>query len=566
MFLKDFKSGFYDAVRHQRVLVLVAFDVDALCACKILQCLFQSDQILYTIVPVTGKENLQQAYIENSEGVRHVLMINCGASIDVVDVLQPEECVRFYICDSHRPVDVHNVFNAIQVKLLMKEEDFDDNPVPDYDSVFRENESDDESGNDSDDSERSGKRRRFDDASIEKRRERRLWEENRTKILFDYTQFSTYGTSAAFIMFELAWKMSKDTNDLLWLSILGVTDQFLHYRTTRDKYINDIIKLQAHVSRHNHRGEEDDNLISVNCLKISYEDELLLTLYRHWTIFESICHSIGTACKFRIWTLKGQKRLHEFLAEMGLPLTQCKQKFSAMDSTLKKNIKGMIQEHMDKYGLEADDVVIPSYNAQYGFKNKLCAADVTLACSATLESIEKGNSPTDNFLKALDVLNRSNTEGLEKAIDLARKQLQAVVTQVQTFLDIHQVLSAGPFLYTFIQEGTQDVKFFSKPNCLVRLARFTLEAYCSVTRNKKARSLPLVLGAPLDVDQGTTLVIGIPPLQLDEDRKNFFGKAFEQAAASTNSRTLHDQFDSFIMEMKVEDKSKFFDALISLMQ
>lgn len=47
---------------------------------------------------------------------------------------------------------------------------------------------------------------------------------------------------------------------------------------------------------------------------------------------------------------------------------------------------------------------------------------------------------------------RSNTEGLEKAIDLARKQLQAVVTQVQTFLDIHQVLSAGPFLYTFIQE------------------------------------------------------------------------------------------------------------------
>lgn len=39
------------------------------------------------------------------------------------------------------------------------------------------------------------------------------------------------------------------------------------------------------------------------------------------------------------------------------------------------------------------------------------------------------------------------------------------------------------------------------------------------TRNKKARSLPLVLGAPLDADQGTTLVIGIPPLQLDEDRK-----------------------------------------------
>ena len=31
--------------------------------------------------------------------------------------------------------------------------------------------------------------------------------------------------------------------------------------------------------------------------------------------------------------------------------------------------------------------------------------------------------------------------------------------------------------------------------------------------------MPLVLGAPLDVEQGTTLVIGIPPLQLDDERK-----------------------------------------------
>lgn len=37
-------------------------------------------------------------------------------------------------------MDIHNVFNAVQVKLLMKEEDFDDNPTPDYDSVFREEE------------------------------------------------------------------------------------------------------------------------------------------------------------------------------------------------------------------------------------------------------------------------------------------------------------------------------------------------------------------------------------------------------------------------------------------
>ena len=62
---------------------------------------------------------------------------------------------------------------------------------------------------------------------------------------------------------------------------------------------------------------DNEDIISVNCLKIMYDDELQLSLYRHWSLFESLCHSINLACRFKVWTLKGQKRLHEFLAEMG---------------------------------------------------------------------------------------------------------------------------------------------------------------------------------------------------------------------------------------------------------
>jgi len=62
---------------------------------------------------------------------------------------------------------------------------------------------------------------------------------------------------------------------------------------------------------------DSEDIISINCLKIMYDDELHLNLYRHWSLFESVCHSINLACKFKVWTLKGQKRLHEFLAEMG---------------------------------------------------------------------------------------------------------------------------------------------------------------------------------------------------------------------------------------------------------
>ncbi|KAL4225254.1 DNA replication initiation factor cdc45 [Mactra antiquata] len=467
--------------------------------------------------------------------------------------------VKFF---SHRPVDVHNVYNAVQIKLLMRTTELS---VPEYDEVFRDedNDSDNDNISDNSDDESSRKRKRFDDEAIERRMQRRKWEENRNEVLFKYMQFSTYGTSSALLMFELTWKMSKDSNDLLWLAIIGVTDQYIHYKTPREKYIEDVMALQSHVSRLNHR--DDDELISINCLKIMYEDELQLSLYRHWSLFESVCHSINMAAKLKLWTLKGQKRLHEFLAEMGLPLTQCKQKFTAMDTSLKMDIRTKIQQSMNKYGLVDEDIILPSFFAQYGFKNRLCATDVAMVTAAILENWEKSNTPTDSFFKSLDVLTRSNTTVMENGLELAKKQLQAIITQVQTFLDMHQVISAGPFLYAFIQEGAVDVRLFACHQCIMRLARFTLEAHCSVSRNKKSGNLPLVLGVPMNNDKGTILVIGIPPLSMDDDRKNFFGKAFEQAALSTNCRTSHNSFDTFIMEMKSEDRSKFFDALISLL-
>ena len=40
-----------------------------------------------------------------------------------------------YFISSHRPVDIHNVYNAVQVKLLMRPSEL---TVPTYDEVFRD--------------------------------------------------------------------------------------------------------------------------------------------------------------------------------------------------------------------------------------------------------------------------------------------------------------------------------------------------------------------------------------------------------------------------------------------
>jgi len=287
-----------------------------------------------------------------------------------------------------------------------------------------------------------------------------------------------------------------------------------------------------------------------------------LDLYRHWSIFESFCNSRYTACGLRLFTMKGKKKLHEYFADMGIPITQCKQRYNSMDCNLKSSVKEMIQSLSEKYSL--DDLSFGSFVAQYGYKTKLCAGDMVYVVSAFLEYSSDGKNYSDHFLDAMDVLARVNSDKLEEGLNLAKMQIGTLTDQVRSFLDTHQIVCAGPFLYAHAQEGTPNAHLFSKPAIVTRLARFTLEAYGVMTKNKKAKLLPFVLAVPYDAEKGTCLLVGVPPIN-EESPKNFFGAAFQQAAEKSKSRSTHDFFDTTVMEIKTEDRSKFFDALSALL-
>jgi cell division control protein 45 len=80
-----------------------------------------------------------------------------------------------------------------------------------YEKIFLntsclQSEEEDEGGSDADsgsegrtEESHQGKRRRLDEEAILKKRERRLWEEKRDRLMFDYTQFSYYGRSVSFL-------------------------------------------------------------------------------------------------------------------------------------------------------------------------------------------------------------------------------------------------------------------------------------------------------------------------------------------------------------------------------
>lgn len=115
-----------------------------------------------------------------------------------MEFLDPDESSVFFVLDSHKPTDVCNIYSDTQIRLLWQQED--DQNVPNFEDIFNEDEEEDESdGGEGDDEESVSKRRRLGEEDILKRREKRLWEEKRNKLMFEYSQYTYYSKAVCLI-------------------------------------------------------------------------------------------------------------------------------------------------------------------------------------------------------------------------------------------------------------------------------------------------------------------------------------------------------------------------------
>jgi len=285
MYVDDLCTGFFDVLRGRvggrigsfgpykpvlgRVLLLVHNDVDALCAARILGELLRCDQVPHSVTPVSGRSGLIRAFRQAAEAaaesvaaasdrpLRYVILINCGGTVDLVqdfgldddeDPLYTSVLSKLvlFVADVHRPVDVCNIYNDGQVRLLMSQ----DSEIPEYDKIFKDDEEEEE---DDEDGEDQQGHKRLDEASILRRRERRIWEEERSRILFDYLQFSYYGEPTALQMYELALKLTRGGHELLWLATVAAADQHLFLKADDQRILLDTDRLRNHVSMLNNQ-------------------------------------------------------------------------------------------------------------------------------------------------------------------------------------------------------------------------------------------------------------------------------------------------------------------------
>lgn len=567
MIIKDIRKEFFDALKG-RILIMCALDVDAICACKILQFLLESYNLQYSVAPVASEENLWRSFEEYRSSVDSIITINFGNLINIPQLLKPAENLNFYVIDSHRPINVYNFYKNTQVKLLINKNEQRLN-IPPKSKIFLKNDSG--TGNEAEEEENlallTADARDLTNEQLEKRRELREWLVQKQKLMFDYEEYHFYNRSVSLIMYDLAYYLSKSNNYLLWLGIIGLTYQYKSDKIERAFFDEEAERLIRHISR----NQVSSNHARGNTWRIQWQKDLQIDLYRKWTLYDSLWHSQLSVCKFQLWNDKGQRNLLEFLVECGLKLDQCKQTYVAMELDYRRGLltevgKVCLGDLQYKYNLQ--DLISRSFVMSCGFKHVFAASDVVLAVRALLECHDPESTITEKFVRAVQSLSYDEFTLLEKGFDAARQQMRSMFDQVKALITTLKVIDSGVFLHVDLQENANISRDFARGDSLMAFTRFLLNAYVASKSTRLARRavmLPMILFCPDYYDQEQVLIVGIPPIA-QEMKKNFFGKAFEQAAANIECEIKPDLSETNLIRASIHIKNQLLDQLKLLME
>lgn len=596
------------------ILVLTAPDCDSICAARIFLALLRTEGLTYQIEPVQGygdvdsvKQKILLPRIENGE-MHSVVMINCGAKVDVLTFFFGEEGevppdITFYIIDNHRPFDLNNIHADQQVLLFEEEggkrpedypeplEDISDGEEEDEDDFGDDNMDADEEFGEPEDGGRKRKRltKRSDNEARKKRKKAELADE-------EYYAHNKYGCSSAGIMLRMAQSLSKEDNDMLWCAVLGMTDLYVHDHITRAQYTRLFGKLAQLVTQKNKdmSGGEEFNLIA----EISKADEsaaddvehvvtrrrnghiqqgyeFQFFLMRHWTLYDAMYHSRYVATKMGVWKETGKDNLDEMLAKMGLSIKEVTCPFQNMAQAKRKVLSIHMKEYMNRDVASlfeefqmGKELSYPSFTRQHG-ANFTSAADLVHAVTALLEDDayhhvddhdaeeESGIRPgwRECFNNAYDCVSKGNRQMFEKGIAAAIRRQKDIVIMGTGLIDKQQVRT-----YPYMRCATIEQKSnFTTPLSLCKLAMFVVDAYACTRKNYSPK--PFVLAALID-GSNSYLVAGIRSRGASEKGgKNSFNKAFKAAAQDVDARFRHDGFEGSVIEIQRDDFKKFQEYL-----
>ncbi|KAL5752536.1 hypothetical protein ACOSQ2_023043 [Xanthoceras sorbifolium] len=537
-------------------------DVDSLCALKIILHVLESDSVRYACYPVSSFQEIYKYagpdLCSSSKNPISILLINWGSHRDLKRVLGLDSKARVFVVDSHRPIHLHNLsdHNDSVVVLYTPDDEKQADLAYDFDASALASACDleiDDEILDSDDENDSESEEEEDDGGSRKRRRVSLENEEDPEQLFkklkrEYYKMGTFhGKPSGCLMYDLSHSLRKNTNELLWLACVSLTDQFVHERLTDERYQVGVMELEQHINSSGNLDavtsvtlKDGTKIRAPESSRIAYEDEPRLMLLREWNLFDSMLCSSYIATKLKTWSDNGMKKLKLLLARMGFALVDCQQKFQYMNLEVKRKMKDEFARFLPEYGLT--DFYYRSFLRIHGYSSSVSAADVVYGVTALLESFLKsdGSCASKQFGVAYDALSLSNLDKLKAGMQQAIKVQRSILRQGSAAITKNGAIRSGRKFRWVKLEDSVDTKLLGYPQALTKFCYFLMDAL----REKGARMKPL-LCACLSQEPNKVLIVGVcGKPRLGALQGNAFGTAFRNAATEIGAEFFHELFES----------------------
>ena len=269
-----------------------------------------------------------------------------------------------------------------------------------------------------------------------RRRLRRLKARYRSTIMSYYGRGTTYAEPVSSLAYALAAELGEESNDHLWMALVGVSSLELYGRTAagiglvpldandgdfgsaggseriwgggervlavlRDEVrrLNPPTALDAAPRGVPRAADHEDAVMPTTArgphdraIRLSPEPRFLLV--RHWSLYDSMRHSPYLAARLQLWSERGAGRLDKFLAVMGISLDQSRQRYTYMSLEVKRSLRNKLLQFGARSGLPG--VVPPGpqggrgregygFVRCWGWTACLSAQDVAVVVGAILE-------------------------------------------------------------------------------------------------------------------------------------------------------------------------------------
>nr|KJB10914.1 hypothetical protein B456_001G232100 [Gossypium raimondii] len=495
-------------------------DVDSLCALKIIFHILESDSVRYSCYPVSSFQEIREyaasELSSSSEEPVSMLLINWGHRPIHLHNLsdQNDQVVVLYTNDDERLADLAYDFEVMELanaSYCLQNSELD-------------GEEDEGSESDDEDEEVEGrardgfwKRRRLSSEGEEEPPPRHF-----KKLKREYYRMGTFhGKPSGCLM--------KNTNELLWLACVSLTDQFVHERLTDVKYEAGVMEPQQQFRESgcvtSVTLKDGTKVRAPDSSRIAYEEEPRLMLLREWNLFDSMLCSSHIAPKLKTWSDNGMKKLKLLLARMGFALVDCQQKFEYMNHEVTQKMKNQFEQILPEYGL--NDFYYKSYLRLHGYTSRVSAADMVYGVTALHESFVQsdGSCAVKQCGVAYDALSLSNLDKLKSGMQQAIKIQRAILRQGSA-----AITKSGWVKL----EDSVDTKLLGHPKARTKFCYFLMDALM-----EKGAGLNPLLCACMLQEPSKVLIVGVcGKPRLGALQGNAFGLAFRKAAEETGGSIL----------------------------